>query len=170
MTCKKPLYIFKIPLSVTAWGRGDTNINSRVHRLFPSGFLMPKYPTGQEARHTPTWRMSLRSRKIKSLGLHLTQPLYSEHRSQPLGQDGGPSVLTTKAQSKHRERETTMMREVTEHCTRKKKQFLDIYEFLKKIKMGNCSYFKRTCNIYINFALVFSQNHATTFKFKQTKV
>lgn len=51
---------------------------------------------GQEARHTPIWRMSLRSRKMKSLGLHLMQPLYSEHRSQPLGQDSGISGLTVK--------------------------------------------------------------------------
>lgn len=51
---------------------------------------------GQEARHTPIWRMSLRSRKMKSLGLHLMQPLYSEHRSQPLGHDSGISGLTVK--------------------------------------------------------------------------
>lgn len=40
--------------------------------------------------------MSLRSRKMKSLGLHLMQPLYSEHRSQPLGHDSGISGLTVK--------------------------------------------------------------------------
>lgn len=79
-----------------------TKQNSRVHLLLPSGFLIPKYPMGQEARHTPIWRMSLRSRYMKSLGLHLMQPLYSEHRSQPLEQDGGPSVLTVEIQGKQR--------------------------------------------------------------------
>lgn len=38
----------------------------------------------------------MRSRKMKSLDLHLMQPLYAEHRSQPLGQDSGISGLTVK--------------------------------------------------------------------------
>lgn len=54
---------------------------------------------GQEARHTPIWRMSLRSRKMKSLGLHLMQPLYSEHRSQPLGQVCGVSGLAVQTET-----------------------------------------------------------------------
>lgn len=71
---------------------------------------MPKYPCGHEARHTPIWRMSLRSRRMKSLGLHFIQPLYSEHRSQPFEQDGGPSVLTVEIygeREKEREKENS---------------------------------------------------------------
>lgn len=69
--------------------------HSLMH-LFMSGFRASKYPGGQDGKQTPTWRMSFRSSRMKSLGEHLRQPLTSEQSSQPLAQAWLPSALTAR--------------------------------------------------------------------------
>lgn len=85
--------------------------HSLMH-LFMSGLRASKYPGGQDGRQTPTWRMSLLSSRMKSLGEHLRQPLTSEQSSQPLAQAWLPSALT----AGWREDDKTAVEEPTPYC------------------------------------------------------